>query len=419
MGVMFETLEPRRLLAASGLRAVYCNNVDFTGRTSNRLEGSVSLAPALQAKPIRRINPTTFSVRWTGMVKAASDETYTFITRNTDGVRLWVNGKLVINSWKAQPTRTHSGTIALRKNKLYDLRLEYYNGKHQARMYLMWRTPTRATAIIPSSRLFAYDFRSANIGDYGWDNQDEYDVSQLIKSWHPDFITTIGDNNYTDGSASTIDRNIGQYFHEYIGNYHGSYGEGSPYNRFFPALGNHDWSVLSTAGASAFVNYFTLPSKERYYDFVQGPVHFFVLDSDTREPDGTSSTSTQGKWLKSKLTASTSAFNVVIFHHAPYSSGDEGSTPHMRWPFKDWGADLVLSGHNHIYERLSEGGLPYIVNGVGGDSDLGGVINVVGGSLVRDDQDHGAVMLQANDLALTVQFQTTSGRVVDTLTIGR
>src|SRR5712671_4906319 len=53
-------------------------------------------------------------------------------------------------------------------------------------------------------------------------------------------------------------------------------------------------------------------------------------------------------------------------HHPPYSSGPHGATLYMRWPFRQWGADLVLTGHDHIYERLSVDGLPYIVDGLGG-----------------------------------------------------
>ncbi|PYV85585.1 MAG: alkaline phosphatase, partial [Acidobacteria bacterium] len=56
--------------------------------------------------------------------------------------------------------------------------------------------------------------RFAVIGDYGTAGQNELDVSSLVKSWNPDFIITVGDNNYPDGWASTIDRNIGQYYHD-------------------------------------------------------------------------------------------------------------------------------------------------------------------------------------------------------------
>ncbi len=145
------------------------------------------------------------------------------------------------------------------------------------------------------------------IGDFGGDTTAERDVANLVKSWSPDFIVTVGDNNYPDGAASTIDANIGQYYHSFIYPYTGSYGAGATANRFFPCLGNHDWgdTYPNPTGAQPYFDYFTLPNNERYYDFVRGSVHFFAIDSDPNEPSGTSSTSTQGNWLKNKLAAST------------------------------------------------------------------------------------------------------------------
>jgi tartrate-resistant acid phosphatase type 5 len=411
-----EALESRQLLATNGLSAVYFNNASFTGSTSSRIDGSVSIAlPSLHSRPAgTKIDGKTFSARWHGLVKPYSSETYTFITKNTDGVRLWVNGKLIIDSWKPQPTRTHAGTIALKKNRLYDLRLEYYNGRHAAKMLLAWDTPSRAAAVVPASRLFAYDTRSASIGDYGWDNDNEAAVASMMRTWKPQFITTVGDNNYTHGSASTIDPSIGQYFFDFIGNYKGDYGSGpSSGNYFFPALGNHDWD---TSGAQPYRNYFTLPGNERYYDIVKGPIHFFFVDSDPREPDGNTAGSKQGQWLRGKLAASNSPFNVVILHHSPYSSGSEGESEWMQWPFKDWGADLVLSGHSHAYERLSIGGLAYVVNGAGGDPLP--FQETVSGSLVRKTGIAGALLIEANEFAMTLQYQTIDGRVVDTMTMG-
>ncbi len=184
----------------------------------------------------------------------------------------------------------------------------------------------------------------------------------------------------TATARTTIDVNVGQYFSSYIGSYAGAYGPGSTANRFFPALGNHDFS--DGGGLGAYLAYFTLPEtgaldtstsgNERYYDFVRGPVHFFAIDSDANEADGRDSTSTQARWLKARLAASTSPWRVVYFHHAPYSSGLHGSVLAMRWPFEDWGADAVFAGHDHVYERLladqnKDGkAIPYFTTGAGG-----------------------------------------------------
>ena len=109
-------------------------------------------------------------------------------------------------------------------------------------------------------------------------------------------------------------------------------------NRFFPALGNHDMDGISCTGSScsgAYLDYFTLPGNERYYDFVQGPVHFFMVNSDVREPDGNSATSLQANWLRQRLAASTARWKVVIVHHAPYTSSDpNGPEPALRWPYR-------------------------------------------------------------------------------------
>jgi hypothetical protein len=162
--------------------------------------------------------------------------------------------------------------------------------------------------------------RFAVIGDYGIDNADELGVSSLVGSWDPDFVITTGDNNYPDGAASTIDETIGKYYSQFIGNYQGSYGPGSLTNRFWPSLGNHDWHTIRCSGGScsgAYFDYFTLPNNERYYEVDLGLVHLFAIDSDGDEPDGRRENSVQANWLQNRLTASTSCYNFVYFHHPP------------------------------------------------------------------------------------------------------
>src|SRR5438874_6051403 len=200
-------------------------------------------------------------------------------------------------------------------------------------------------------------------GDSGGAGQPEQDVANLINGWQPDFVIATGDNNYPAGEAATIDANVGQFYHQYIFPYAGAYGAGANFNRFFPVLGNHDWgnSFPNPTGLQPYLDYFTLPGNERYYEFVWGPVHFFAVDSDPNEQDGTTSTSTQANWLRARLAASNARWKLVYFHHPAYSSGPHGPDAAMQWPFRAWGASAVLSGHDHVYERLNVGGLPYFV----------------------------------------------------------
>lgn len=277
-------------------------------------------------------------------------------------------------------------------------------------------TPTLTGTPSPTATPTAEDTaRFAIIGDFGDNNKAEGDVAAMIASWNPDFVVTAGDNNYPDGAASTIDGNIGKYYNPYIYPYLGKYGAGGSTNRFFPALGNHDWK---TDSAKPYLDYFTLPSNERYYDFTEGPLELFILDSDPNEPDGVSKTSIQGEWLRSQLAASTAVWKVVVFHHAAYSSGLHGSTTYMRWPFKEWGADAVISGHDHTYERLMVDGIPYFVNGLGGASAYN-FVNVLPESIVRYNRGPGAMLVDANATSITFQFFTRTNQLIDSFTVSR
>ncbi|HKX63012.1 MAG TPA: metallophosphoesterase [Verrucomicrobiae bacterium] len=259
----------------------------------------------------------------------------------------------------------------------------------------------------------------ACIGDFGSDGPGTRSVANYIKSWHPQFIITLGDNNYPSGSALTIDRNLGQFYHEFIHPYLGRYGRGARFNRFFPSLGNHDWVAPN---AAPYLAYFTLPGNERYYSFVRGPVELFCVDSDRHEPDGVTPESVQGEWLRTSLASSTSVWKIVYFHHAPYSSGIlHGSytneTTYMRWPFKEWGASVVLSGHDHIYERIEVDGLTYIVNGLGGDSRDQFHYPLVPGSVKQYNAEVGVLRVDATIQALVFRFLTWNGRLIDTFVL--
>lgn len=258
--------------------------------------------------------------------------------------------------------------------------------------------------------------RFAVIGDFGVDNANEAAVANLVSGWNPDLVTTVGDNNYTLGGADTIDANIGKYYHQFIGNYVGFYGAGSATNRFYPALGNHDWE---TTNAQPYLDYFTLLGNERFYDFVAGAVHFFVIDSDSREPDGIGANSAQATWLRNEMAESTAPFQIVLLHHAPYSSSSShGSNLTLEWPFEQWGADAVLAGHDHDYERLDVGGIPYFVDGLGGNSTYA-FGTPLPESVVRYVDNFGAMLVTADNSSMVFQFYNVAGSLIDSYTVDR
>jgi hypothetical protein len=261
--------------------------------------------------------------------------------------------------------------------------------------------------------------RFAVIGDYGLAGPNEEAVAELVTGWEPDFILTVGDNNYDIGSAETIDDNIGQYYHAFIAPYVGEYGDGAgdtmDDNRFFPTLGNHDWL---TDDAAPYLDYFALPGNEHYYTFTAGDVQFFALDSDYNEPDGIRPNSIQGEWLQDALADSSATWKLVYFHVAPYSSGHHGSSPIMQWPFSDWGADAVLTGHDHDYERLEVDGIPYLVNGLGGGA-IYAFETPLPESEFRYNNGYGAMLVTVTENDLTFEFYSVADAEtpIDSLTL--
>jgi PKD repeat protein len=262
----------------------------------------------------------------------------------------------------------------------------------------------------------------AAIGDFGAGSSAAGNVAMLVNGWSPRFIVGAGDTRY---GATTFDQVVGQFYCGYltdagVGNY--CNGGASPTNAFFPVLGNHDYS--DGGGIAEYLDYFTLPGagiagsntsgNERYYDFVVGPVHFFALDSQGAL-NSTSDRNAQRAWLQAQLAASTAPWQIVLLHHAPYSSGQHGGTAAMQWPFASWGADAVIAGHDHTYERLEIGGIAYFVNGLGGKS-LYVFGTPVPGSQFRYNSNYGAMRISADTEQINFDFINIAGVVVDSFT---
>ena len=287
---------------------------------------------------------------------------------------------------------------------------------------VVWSTTTKIYQVLEPITASPADcergMRFAVIGDWEAGGA-AADVSDLVHSWDVDLILTTGDNNPPNGTDRTIDRNIGQYYADFISPYHGEYGSGAAENRFFPALGNHDWN---TETLQPYYDYFDLPGNERYYDFQRGAVHFFILDSDEREPDGNTQDSVQAAWFRDAITDSTLPWQLVLFHHPPYSSSaSHGSEVVMRWPFAEWGADAVINGHAHLYERLSYDQIPYFVNGLSGRWKTVPQIHrfnqPLEGSQVRYNQDYGAQLVTANETCINFSFFNRDGELIDSYTV--
>jgi GH43 family beta-xylosidase len=158
----FELLEPRLALAGMGLTAQYFHNDDFTGLADTRLE-SVSHNWGTAA-PAAGVDADSFSVRWSGQIEPQFSQLYTFRVLADEGVRVWVDGKLVINDWAAHVRRAVTGTIALVAGRRYDIRVDYYDVSGAAQIELSWLSASQPQQVIPASRL--YESPAGILGSY-------------------------------------------------------------------------------------------------------------------------------------------------------------------------------------------------------------------------------------------------------------
>jgi len=140
----------------AGLRGNYYNNANFTGTLVTRLDPTINFDWGNGA-PVAGIAGDTFSVRWTGKVQAQFSEDYTFSIVSDDGVRLWVNGVLLIDAWQAHAVREDVARqpISLVAGEKYDIVVEYYDNWSRATVKLSWQSASTPKQIVPQSQLYA------------------------------------------------------------------------------------------------------------------------------------------------------------------------------------------------------------------------------------------------------------------------
>lgn len=138
--------------AERGLLGTYYDNADLTGTSVTRVDPTVAFRWGTAA-PAPGIGADTFSVRWTGSVVPRHTQTYTFSTTSDDGVRLWVDGRLVIDQWNRHSERVDTGTVALTAGRAVPVVLEYFEGDRRATVELRWSSASQTSEIVPASQL--------------------------------------------------------------------------------------------------------------------------------------------------------------------------------------------------------------------------------------------------------------------------
>jgi alpha-L-fucosidase len=139
----------------TGLTARFWPNATFAGQpTVTRTDRSVNYNWKFTGSPAASIPAEPFSSQWTGQVEAPLTETYTFTTVSDDTVRLWVDGRLIIDNTTPHGPAVDRGTIALQAGRRHAIRLEHTEQGGEASMKLIWSSPNIAQEVVPVNRLY-------------------------------------------------------------------------------------------------------------------------------------------------------------------------------------------------------------------------------------------------------------------------
>jgi hypothetical protein len=262
----------------------------------------------------------------------------------------------------------------------------------------------------------------AAVGDIACPYGDTTDACQqqatanLVASQHPNAVAVLGDNQYQSGLLSEFNG---------FGAYNATWGQFNPIVR--PVPGNHEYAASSTA--SGYFTYFGAAAGNGYGSYELGSWHIITLNSNCSNSGcqdsvaGTSS-SAEVSWLKGDLAAHPNQCILADWHHPLFSSGWVGNSPGVA-PF--WNAlyaahaDVVLNGHDHMYERYGQQdpaqnpttqGIREFVVGTGGESlfEMG---TIQPNMQAVDNHHFGVLFLTLHPGSYEWTYRATNGTVLD------
>lgn len=138
-----------------GLQGNYFANLNFSGTPVARIDATLDFPNWGGVQPIAGVGPDNWTARWTGKVQPRTTGNYTFTTNSDDGVRLWVNGQLVVDNWTYHAPTENSGTIFLEQGKKYDVKLEFFQGGGGAVIQLYWASDFFNRQLVPQKQLYS------------------------------------------------------------------------------------------------------------------------------------------------------------------------------------------------------------------------------------------------------------------------
>jgi len=170
-------------------------------------------------------------------------------------------------------------------------------------------------------------------GDIATSGTGDSKTAALIRTLNPGRVLTLGDNAYPDGTLQQFNR----YYDPTWGRFKW---------KTSPSPGNHDYH---TSGATGYFTYFGSRAPAPNYTYVVGNWRMVSLNSATNRASALT-------FLRKRLNADSHLCELVYFHHPRWSSGAHGSNPNLDAIWDEavaQGVDVVLSGHDHSYERFA------------------------------------------------------------------
>ena len=243
-------------------------------------------------------------------------------------------------------------------------------------------------------------------------------VSDLLVGAGLAAVLPLGDNQYECGSLSAFQQS-----------YDPSWGRVKPITH--PAVGNHEYLTSggtgcdsSNAGASGYFNYFGASAGnpgQGYYSYEIGTWHIIALNSNCTDVGGCAPTTPQGRWLANDLASHTNTCTLAYWHIPLFSSGGRAAQN----SFTFWkalyaaGADVILNGHDHIYERFAPQdpagqrddarGIREFIVGTGGANHTA-LAAVAANSEVRDISTYGVLELTLHPNSYEWRFVPEAGQ---------
>jgi acid phosphatase type 7 len=351
------------------------------------------------------VNTDLFTARWVGTFDFEASG-YEFTATSDDGIRLWVDGQLLIDQWKDQGATTYKATKTMTAGA-HEIKVEYYEYGGLAVAKVLW-----AKASSSSPPTSANDPVFVGAGDIAnCSSLAGAEATAKLLDAIPGTVYTLGDNAYGSGTAT-----------EFANCYDPTWGRHKARTR--PSPGNHEYY---TSGGSGYFGYFGSAAgdpQKGYYSYDLGQWHVVVLNSnDQCRYVSCSAGSAQAQWLQADLAAHPAQCTLAYFHHPLFTSGNYSPGISVVKPLWEilysGGAEVVLNGHDHLYERFapqtpsgtpdSARGIREFVVGTGGAEHYG-IKTVQPTSEVRNTGTFGVLKLTLHPTSYDWQFVPEAGK---------